>query len=564
MANCLTQRDFERYDSGELALAESDAMRGHLSACGACRTAHKQHRERIARESYAPRTPTDVTQSITPEKRHTAASASRRGDKTVPNIDGYKIMGVLGQGGMGIVYRAIQVKLNRTVALKVLPAMVGSASTSAVTRFRREATSAARLHHTHIIPVYDFGESPDGYYYAMELITGHPLDTLIRRFDEQDATSAALGRLGKILRSTVPEAVTTHSTDGTAVSSSADLSVTTTASAPGRHTAYYKYVARWMADAADALHYAHGQGIMHRDIKPANLILSTHGRIMVADFGLAKSSDSETVTQTGSLLGTLRYMSPEQAMARRVRVDYRTDVYSLGATMYELLCFKPAFPGDDDKAILGDIISRDPVRPRKLTPACPPELDTICMKCLEKSPAGRYDSAKALEDDLLRFINDLPIAARRPGAVRRTGKLIRRHKAASVAVGAIFLLCGVAALAVHFNHQRREAAAAGQRQKLAALRQEKLAVQAEAHEIVMQGIQVFQSPTATPAATVAKLERACKYYHAALERVPSQWRALGELARAKKELYNYQTDPDPALLDEAYALCGQALALKPR
>jgi tetratricopeptide (TPR) repeat protein len=206
-----------------------------------------------------------------------------------------------------------------------------------------------------------------------------------------------------------------------------------------RSRAYYHQVAGWIADTADALHYAHSQGIIHRDIKPANLILSHDGRIMVADFGLAKTVEDESVTQTGALLGSLRYVSPEQAMARRVKLDHRTDIYSLGATMYELLCFQPCYPGTDEKEILGAIISRDPPAPRKLSTHVPAELDTICMKTLERSPDARYPTAKELADDLRRFINDLPIAAKRPGPLKRTYKFVRRHKAPVMTVSAIVL-----------------------------------------------------------------------------------------------------------------------------
>jgi tetratricopeptide (TPR) repeat protein len=224
-----------------------------------------------------------------------------------------------------------------------------------------------------------------------------------------------------------------------------------------------------MSAAAEALHYAHTQDIIHRDVKPANLILCVDGRIMLADFGLAKSSEDHSVTMTGSVVGTLRYLSPEQAMAKRAKVDHRTDIWSLGATMYELLCYQPAFPGDDQKDILSRILTRDPSGPRKLNAHIPPELDTICMKCLEKAPAARYETAQQLADDLKRYVNDLPIAAKRPSAFRRAAKFVRRHKAPVAVSTAAVLLLTMTAFWRSEMAARREAQAAERVAQVAAL-----------------------------------------------------------------------------------------------
>jgi serine/threonine protein kinase/Tfp pilus assembly protein PilF len=372
----------------------------------------------------------------------------------LPRIDGYRILDVLGQGGMGIVYRSIQTKLNRAVALKVLPAIVGEANPSAVSRFRREATAAGRLHHTNIIPIYDFGESNDAYYYAMELIRGKPLNELVNQLGSVDASRASAAQLASVLQAISSEAPGVASEQA---SIAQDASTMASVSQSGRGRPYFAQVARWMADAADALHYAHQQGIIHRDIKPANLILSDDGRIMIADFGLAKSVEDASVTMTGSLLGTLRYVSPEQAMAKRVHVDHRTDIYSLGATLYELLTFKPAFPGVDDKEILGAIISRDPLPTRRVLVTVPHELETICMKMMEKSPDQRYATARALADDLRRYLNDLPIVAKRPGPLARLVKYARRHKALVTAVTAIVLLATMTLFWMRESDRRSDA-----------------------------------------------------------------------------------------------------------
>jgi len=217
-----------------------------------------------------------------------------------------------------------------------------------------------------------------------------------------------------------------------------------------------------MADAAEALHFAHDQNIIHRDIKPANFLITMDHRIMVADFGLAKTAGERSVTMTGSLIGTLRYMSPEQAMAKRVRLDHRTDIYSLGVTMYELLTFQPAFPGNDEKEILGSIIAREPTSARKIDPHVPRELETICFKAMEKLPDARYDTARALADDLRRWSNDLPIAAKPPGVRVRVTKFLRRHRVAAlaVAVSALAVVSVVLAVGITREAQRTQAAKA--------------------------------------------------------------------------------------------------------
>ncbi len=466
MSACIPALELTQFAGGLLDGDRSREIQQHLEACDSCRTAFGRFDLDATLETRPAQNNIGVTLSV-----ETGAFASG-GDVTqaavasaphekmarhLPRIEGYRILGVLGQGGMGIVYRAVQTKLNRTVALKVLPAIVGTASPSAVARFRREAIAAARLHHTNIIPIYDFGESRDAYFYAMEMIIGEPLNCLVKRFAEHHAAGATQVSLGRLLPQAPSGLVeeTAHPIDSVP---SVDPSVSMAApAAGGRMRTYYLEVARWMADAADALHYAHLQSIIHRDIKPANLILAADGRIMIADFGLAKSAGEESVTMTGSLVGTLRYMSPEQTMAKRARVDHRTDIYSLGATMYELLCFQPAFAGTDDKQIIGSILSREPVLPRKVVQYVPPELETICFKAIEKSADARYATAKDLADDLRRFIHDLPISAKRPGPIRRTIKFVRRRKAFVSAVTAATLLVAATVLWRATEARRRTA-----------------------------------------------------------------------------------------------------------
>lgn len=293
-----------------------------------------------------------------------------------------------------------------------------------------------------------------------------------------------------------------------------------------------------MADAADALHYAHGQGIIHRDVKPSNLILATDARILVGDFGLAKTVGDESVTLTGSLIGTIRYLSPEQAMAKRVPVDHRTDIYSLGATMYELLCFQPAFPGNHDQQILAAIIAREPTPLRKVATSVPPELETICLKALEKLPDARYDTARALAEDLRRYMNDLPIVAKRPSVIRRVRKFTRRNRAAMIAAAAILALA--VALPLLLRETRQES-----RQRRAA-------------EVVTQAA-VYEKGDHWSTAAVE--------YEKALSIDPDSVDALGNYARMKKEQYNEQfarqRTADWSLLEDAVRLCERALRVDP-
>ncbi len=533
MPVCLTQADFERYDCGELDEATSANVRAHLDSCDTCRMAYARFSKERAAQACPQGTPADhedPTHTITATPSSPASKVARY----LPKIEGYRITGVLGQGGMGIVYNAVQTKLNRTVALKVLPAMVGSANPAAVARFRREATSAARLHHTNIVPIYDFGESRDGYYYAMELVTGSPLNVLIRRFSEQKASVAAPVRLAELLQTISPAGHELPREDDQDGSSGEHAATGTGTSTTGRGHVYYQHVARWMADAADALHYAHGQGIIHRDVKPSNLILSVDGRIFIADFGLAKSSDEESVTITGSLLGTIRYLSPEQAMAKRIPVDHRTDIYSLGATMYELLCFQPAFPGTDDKRVLAAIITRDPTRPRKIAHSVPPELETICLTMLEKAADARYPTGRAVAEDLRRYIHDLPIIKKPPGLIQRARKFVRRHRAAVLAVTAIVLLAVVLTVAVPLLSHAR--------------------ARQEAAELVSDA-RLFEN-NRNWAAAAAK-------YGEALDIDPDYVEAIGNFARMKKEQFNSTPNADPSLLEEGVDLCEHGLAIAP-
>jgi eukaryotic-like serine/threonine-protein kinase len=330
----------------------------------------------------------------------------------------FLIVREIGRGGMGVVYEAIQISLNRMVALKVLP-FAAALDAKHLQRFRNEAQAAAGLHHSHIVPVHAVGCERGVHFYAMQLIDGRPLDLVIR--EARGEAGAAPGG------STVD-----HLGGPTAIAPVSVRSVSRT----GRGREGFRTVARLAADVADALEYAHQAGIVHRDVKPANLLLDGKGTIWVADFGLAHVNDV-SLTRTGDVVGTLRYMSPEQASGSRTIVDHRADVYSLGATLYELITLQPMFAAQQRGALLNQILNEEPRPPRQLEKAIPAELETIVLKAVAKDPDDRYSSAGELAEDLRRYLDDVPIRARRPSLSERGRKWLRRHPSF---VGAAVLL----------------------------------------------------------------------------------------------------------------------------
>lgn len=362
------------------------------------------------------------------------------------------MQGEIGRGGMGTVYEAWQRSLERTVALKVLGTHVG-ASPNAVTRFQREAQAAAKLHHTHIIPIFAQGEESGVYYYAMEYVKGVGISDIIastRARQECDTAAVEAGTAETVALEREP--AETMSAEETVVLSSrevdaaapSDSAVSLEAPATVMSSAeHFKDIARHLACVADALDYAHRQGVIHRDIKPHNLILGEDGRIMVADFGLARIAEQPGVTVTGELLGSPLYMSSEQITEGPSQVDHRTDIYSLGVTMYEWLTLKPPFPGETRERVINLILNSEPIRPRLHNKAIPLDLETICLRALERDADKRYQSASEMRDDLLRFGLGDAIKARRAGLLKRVSKFVGRHQLASLAAVALIVAAGL-------------------------------------------------------------------------------------------------------------------------
>ena len=404
-----------------------------------------------------------------------ARLAGGEGDRTQPqgqaaadpaprHLGDYRIIREIGRGGMGVVYEAQQISLNRQVALKVLP-FAAMLDPRQLARFQTEAQAAAQLHHTNIVPVFAVGCDRGVHFYAMQYIEGRCLSTVIQELRllegrlpgapvsdstevSQIADSLASGRWGHSTlaadQSQDPSCRPVRPGDSPAEGSSPEPRDAAPAGLSGPALAsegattcrtFYQAVARVGIQAAEGLQHAHDMGVIHRDVKPSNLMLDVRGNLWLTDFGLASFQKSEaSLTITGDMLGTVRYMSPEQALARQVPVDHRTDVYSLGVTLYELLTLDHAFDGRTSQEILRQIAETDPLPPRARNPAVPADLETIVLKAMAKQPAERYATALELADDLRRYLADKPIRAKPPSLAHRAGKWGRRHSAILTAV----------------------------------------------------------------------------------------------------------------------------------
>ncbi|MGQ0637728.1 MAG: serine/threonine protein kinase [Planctomycetaceae bacterium] len=400
----------------------------------------------------------------------------------------FQILKELGRGGMGIVYEAVQLSLGRRVALKVLP-FASTFDARQLQRFKNEAQAAALLHHTHIVPIHAVGCERGVHFYAMQLIEGQSLAVVIRQLREQagirpTAADASSSRgmpqgnspeqpAGEETRRGLPAADRSASYDfqQSTLNVSSALTTGTSPASEG----YYRKIARLMVQAAEALEHAHQLGVVHRDVKPANLLVNAKGDLWVTDFGLAQLQAENDLTHTGDVLGTVRYMSPEQTSGQRAVLDHRTDIYSLGATFYELMTLTPLFDGETRQELIYRILHHEPTPPRSLNRAIPRELETIILKALSKMPAERYGTAAELAADLQRYLDDQPIRARRPSLVDRARKWSRRHP--SIVIAGMLLLA-VIAVALSISNRliarEREKLALEQDKTARALRDEKL------------------------------------------------------------------------------------------
>ena len=319
------------------------------------------------------------------------------GSDLVPQkLGDFEIIRPIGRGAMGVVYLANQISLKRPVALKVLRYSVSGKQATA--RFEREAELVATLQHPNIVPIHATGKHDNLHFLAMQLIEGPSLSQWSAAED-------------------------------------ADRNPTT--------------LARWAAEVARALAHAHQRDVIHRDVKPSNLLKDEDQKIWLTDFGLARRFDDLRMSMTGAMLGTPNYMSPEQASPTRYPIDHRTDIYSLGATLFELLTGRCVFLAETPHAVLAQVLAEEPPMLRELLPDASRDLETILMKCLEKEPTDRYQTADELADDLEAFAEGRSIKARRPSVIEQAVRWKRHNqKAVSWAVAAAATAMTVLAISV--------------------------------------------------------------------------------------------------------------------
>jgi TolB-like protein/Tfp pilus assembly protein PilF len=365
----------------------------------------------------------------------TAAPDGKKGARAVEllgELGDYELLEEIGRGGQGVVFRARQKSLNRTVALKVI-SLGQWASKAHLKRFRLEAEAAARLEHPGIVPIHEVGERDGSCYFSMKLVEGGQLDEVARREPMPIRRAAEL-----------------------------------------------------IAKVARTVHYAHEHGILHRDIKPGNILLDAKGEPHLTDFGLARLVESESsVTQTLDIIGTPSYMAPEQAMGNQAAVSSATDVYGLGAVLYQLLTGQPPFAGGATYETIKLLLDTEPRPPRLLNPKIDRDLSTICLKCLEKDPKRRYPSALALTEDLERWLKHEPIQARHTGIFTRGQKWIRRNPTSAVLAASLIALAATAGWIVWKSELGRHPVTTG----IAVLPFENLSEQREDATAFVDGVQ---------------------------------------------------------------------------
>jgi eukaryotic-like serine/threonine-protein kinase len=395
---------------------------------------------------------------------------------TAGRLGEFRLLREVGRGGMGVVYEAEQESLGRRVALKILP---NGALTDEkqVRRFEREARSAARLHHTNIVPIFGVGEHEGTHFYVMQFIQGQGLDAVLgelKKLRDLRATKSvstmpperqekSRGAAADIAQSLVtgrfvPGPAASLSRGGAAPTEAWTSAATTPSSSSAAHSdisipgaggassvttltetdrRFALGVARIGVQVAEALAHAHGQGILHRDIKPSNLLLDREGKVWVTDFGLAKATGGDDLTHTGDIIGTVRYMAPERFKGSG---DARADLYALGLTLYEMLALRPAFDETDRASLVRQVTQEDPPRLRRLNRYVPPDLETIIHKTIARDPGHRYQTARALSEDLERYLDGRPILARQVSTTERLYRWSRRNPALATAISSLVLV----------------------------------------------------------------------------------------------------------------------------
>lgn len=427
--------------------------------------------------------------------RSASVSAAAVSPADVPQqLGDFRLIQEIGRGGMGIVYEADEISLQRRVALKVLP-FASVLDERQLQRFRNEARAVAGLHHPNIVPVYSVGCERGVHYYAMQQVQGQSLAELIASVSNRprsqsgeatvDAAAMSSGWAGLQAGTSehsgfpaLPQARLSHpnphqlETERNAAETLFDTS----------SRDWFRRVATIGKQVADALEYAHGVAIVHRDIKPSNLLLDETGKVWVADFGLAQVDSEAELTMTGELIGTLRYMSPEQLHGDVRSVDSRTDVFSLGATLYELLTLRPVRRGESRAALLASKVE-DAAAPRSINPAVPLDLETIVLRAIAAEPDQRYRAAGDLAEDLQHFLDNQPIHAKRPTIADRFSAWSRRNQrllwVTTTVLAIVAVVSTTSALLIRSAHNETETALTETRRKTVALETQTVIAESE-------------------------------------------------------------------------------------
>ena len=407
----------------------------------------------------------DFINQVAPQLADAENSKTSSRVQPLATLGDFRIVREIGRGGMGVVYEAEQLSLGRTVALKVLP-FAAMLDKKQLDRFKNEARAAATLSHPNIVPVHAVGSERGVHYYAMQLVEGQSLSEVIcemRRTESNSDVSDLGGDQHPTMETISIAAISTERSSNPA--------------------AYFRSVASLGIQAAEALAHAHDSGVIHRDIKPGNLLLDDTGKLWVTDFGLARLENDSRMTATGDLLGTLRYMAPEQALAQRVIIDHRADIYSLGVTLYEMLTLQPVFQGDDRQALLKQIAFEEPTPPRRIDHSIPTDLECIVLKAIGKDPDDRYSTAKHLADDLERLLAGEPIVAKRRSITDRAFKWSLRHRSLAASLVLTLVVTSIV-LSVSLFLVSRE-----QSKSTAALRERNIALKDAEDNLVQSNLQ---------------------------------------------------------------------------
>lgn len=405
----------------------------------------------------------------------------QQADIPTKQIGDYRIVREIGRGGMGVVYEAHQISLGRRVALKLLP-FAAVLDQRQIARFQNEAQAAAQLHHPHIVPVYAIGNDRGTYFYSMQFIDGQSLEQAIASlqggFDAWTTSSqlpksspaSYVDRDGTTIEAALIDELMLPQRDASSATRSNHFEQTESIRQIATHVSvrssnHVRRIAELGIQAADALHFAHQHGIVHRDIKPSNLLIDREGKLWIADFGLAQCAGSGSLTRSGDIVGTLRYMSPEQATGKTHWIDNRTDIYSLGLTLYELLTLHPAVDSDDRMTMLRQIENEEPTAPRRINSSIPIDLENIVMKAISKEREDRYATAGDLAADLQRWLDGKVILARRPSLMDRAARWIAKNaRAVACLLLAMCILFAAAAITASlFRAKNQEIRTANER-----------------------------------------------------------------------------------------------------